>query len=152
MNEILFFKISYATNTFAFVLAELLYNVGILPVPYWIIVETNANDADIAVAWVTVADAVAIYCTLFVTLTLLYPLRVTIPNEPVPFSTILIILSKLPVTAFANDDEIATDEEYWFVFVNLTKPFTFLTNGVKLPVPFSTISNTISKLLLAFVI
>ena len=112
MNEMLFFNISYATKTLEFVLAELLYNVGILPMPYCIIVETNANDADIAVDCVKVADAVAIYCTLSVTLTLLYPLSVTVPKEPVPFSTILIILSKLPVTAFAKEDEIAIEEEY----------------------------------------
>jgi hypothetical protein len=108
----LFFNILYATNTFAFVLAELLYKVGTLPKPFLTISDTKANDADIALTSELVADDAEMYCGVFVTLTLPYPFNVIVGNEPVPFSIILIILSKLPVTAFAKEDEIAIEEEY----------------------------------------
>ena len=62
-------------------------------------------------------------------------------------SNMFIILSKLPDIPLANEDDIITEDVYWFVFVIFTNASVFFTNICKEPVPFSTISKTISKLL-----
>jgi hypothetical protein len=58
-----------------------------------------------------------------------------------------IILSKLPDIFLANEDDIITEDVNWFVFVIFTNESVFFTNVGKEPVPFSTISKTILKLL-----
>ena len=63
------------------------------------------------------------------------------------FITVLndeVILLTLELLTFIED-------VYCVLFVNLTKPFTFLTNEGKEPVPFSRTSNTISNAEFAFV-
>ena len=103
-------------------------------------------DADIKLASVCVPEFTPKYWVASVTL-ILFTFEVIVGNEPVPFSNMFIILSKLPDICFANEDDIITEDVNWFVFVIFTNESVFFTNIGKEPVPFSTISKTISKLL-----
>ena len=72
--------------------------------------------------------------------------------EPVPFSTISKTISKLEFNAVTVSLDEISDDVNWVMLVALTNPIVFLTKYGIEPVPFSTISNTTSKLLLDAVI
>ena len=72
--------------------------------------------------------------------------------EPVPFSTISKTISKLEFNAVTVSLDEISDDVNWVILVALTNPIVFLTKYGIEPVPFSTISNTTSKLLLDAVI
>ena len=110
------------------------------PIPFAIIFVTIEIDADIALASVCVAVFTPKYWVASVTLILLFVFKTIVGNEPVPFSNMFIILSKLPDIFLANEDDIITEDVYWFVFVIFTNPSTFFINVGNESVPFSTIS------------
>ena len=72
--------------------------------------------------------------------------------EPVPFSTISKTISKFEFNAVTVSLDEIRDDVNWVMLVALTNPIVFLTKYGIEPVPFSTISNTTSKLLLDAVI
>ena len=72
--------------------------------------------------------------------------------EPVPFSTISKTISKFEFNAVTVSLDEISDDVNWVILVALTNPIVFLTKYGIEPVPFSTISNTTSKLLLDAVI
>ena len=72
----------------------------------------------------------------------------TTGTTPNPFSNILIIVSKLPVIPFTNDEDTDPVPIYWFIFDNLTKLAVFLINDGVEPVPSFTINITLSNALL----